>query len=75
MSIPNTAAALSSAQLQQLLQDISSGKVGFVIVKDLYRVDRNHITVGYYIEEFFPLKNMRFISVTDQFDTINDLTD
>lgn len=31
--------------------------------------------VGYYIEEFFPLKNVSFVSVTDQFDTINGLTD
>lgn len=60
---------------QQLIQDISTGKIECVIVKDLSRVGRDHITVGYYIEEFFPLKNVRFVSVTDQFDTINGLTD
>lgn len=60
---------------QQLLQDISDDKIECVIVKDLSRVGRDHITVGYYIEEFFPLKNVRFVSVTDQFDTINGLTD
>lgn len=60
---------------QQLLQDISDGKIECVIVKDLSRVGRDHITVGYYIEEFFPIKNVRFVSVTDQFDTVNGLTD
>lgn len=60
---------------QQLLQDISSGKIECVIVKDLSRVGRDHITVGYYIEEFFPMKNVRFVFVTDQFDTVNGLTD
>ena len=50
---------------QQLLQDISAGKIECVIVKDLSRVGRDHITVGYYIEEFFPTKNVRFVSVTD----------
>lgn len=60
---------------QQLLQDISAGKIECVIVKDLSRVGRDHITVGYYIEEFFPMKNVRFVSVTDQFDTVNGLTD
>lgn len=60
---------------QQLLQDISAGKIQCVIVKDLSRVGRDHITVGYYIEEFFPMKNVRFVSVTDQFDTVNGLTD
>ena len=56
---------------QQLLQDISAGKIECVVVKDLSRIGRDHITVGYYIEEFFPLKNVRFVSVTDQFDTVN----
>lgn len=60
---------------QQLLQDISAGKIECVVVKDLSRIGRDHITVGYYIEEFFPLKNVRFVSVTDQFDTVNGLTD
>lgn len=60
---------------QQLIQDISSGKIECVIVKDLSRIGRDHITVGYYIEEFFPSKNVRFVSVTDQFDTIDGLTD
>lgn len=60
---------------QQLFQDISDGKIECVIVNDLSRVGRDHITVGYYIEEFFPLKNVRFVSVTDQFDTINGLSD
>lgn len=31
--------------------------------------------VGYYIEEFFPLKNVCFVSVTDQFEITNGLTD
>lgn len=60
---------------QQLLQDISAGKIECVVVKDLSRIGRDHITVGYYIEEFFPLKNVRFVSVTNQFDTVNGLTD
>lgn len=39
---------------QQLLQDISVGKIECVIVKELFRVGRDHITAGYYIEEFYP---------------------
>src|SRR5699024_6875139 len=47
----------------------------YLTQEDLSRVGRDHITVGYYIEEFFPMKNVRFVSVTDQFDTVNGLTD
>lgn len=67
--------AFQRPAFQQLLQDISDGKIECVIVKDLSRVGRDHITIGYYIEGFFPLKNVCFVSVTDQFDTINGLTD
>lgn len=67
--------AFQRPAFQQLLQDISDGKIECVIVKDLSRIGRDHITVGYYIEEFFPMKNVRFVSVTDQFDTVNGLTD
>lgn len=67
--------AFQRPAFQQLLQDISDSKIECVIVKDLSRVGRDHITVGYYIEEFFPMKNVRFVSITDQFDTVNGLTD
>ncbi len=30
--------------------------------------------VGYYIEMFFPSKRVRFVSINDQFDTINGMT-
>ena len=54
-----------------MLSDIESGKVGCVIVKDLSRLGRNAIDTGYYIERYFPSHNVRFISVTDQFDSEN----
>ena len=56
---------------QRMLSDIESGKVGCVIVKDLSRLGRNAIDTGYYIERYFPSHNVRFISVTDQFDSEN----
>ena len=46
-------------------------KIGCVIVKDLSRLGRNAIDTGYYIERYFPSHNVRFISVTDQFDSEN----
>ena len=39
------------------------------IVKDLSRLGRNSIDTGYYIEQYFHAHNVRFIAVTDQFDT------
>lgn len=57
-----------------MLQDIEAGKIDCVIVKDLSRLGRDHITVGYYLEIFFPSKNVRFVSINDQFDTTDGIT-
>ena len=35
---------------------------------------RDYITVGYYLEIFFPSNNVRFVSINDQFDTTNGIT-
>ena len=54
---------------QQMLSDIEAGHINCVIVKDLSRLGRNSIDTGYYIEQYFYSHNVRFIAVTDQFDT------
>lgn len=54
---------------QQMLSDIEAGYIDCVIVKDLSRLGRNSIDTGYYIEQYFHAHNVRFIAVTDQFDT------
>lgn len=59
---------------REMTQDIRSGKIGCIVVKDLSRLGRDYITTGYYIEEFFPSEGIRFVSVNDHFDTIDSIT-
>lgn len=59
---------------QEMLQDIENGKIDCIVVKDLSRLGRDYITVGYYLEMFFPRENVRFVSINDQFDTIDGIT-
>lgn len=54
---------------QKMLEDIELGKINCVIVKDLSRLGRNAIDTGYYIEKYFPLHQVRFIAVNDQYDS------
>ena len=54
---------------QRLLNDIDNGFVNLVIVKDLSRFGRNYVRTGMYIDEFFPLHNVRFIAINDGIDT------
>lgn len=52
-----------------LRKDIEEGKVNLVITKDLSRLGRDYIGTGYYLEKFFPEKNVRYIAVNDGIDT------
>ena len=54
---------------KRLLEDIRDKKVNAIIVKDLSRFGRNHIEVDNYIENIFPVLNVRFISIIDGFDS------
>ena len=54
---------------RRLLTDIEAGRVDCVIVKDLSRLGRNFIDTSYYIEQYFVTHDIRFIAVTDHFDT------
>lgn len=53
----------------QLLEDIRLGRIDCVIVKDLSRFGRNYLEAGNYIEKIFPFLGVRFIAVSDGFDT------
>ena len=56
-----------------MIQDILTGKINCVIVKDLSRLGRDYISTGYYIESLFPTHGVRFVSVNDQFDTVDGI--
>ena len=59
---------------QRLLEDIRKGNINCVLVKDLSRLGRNYIEVGNYIEQIFPLFNIRFIAINDQVDSFKNPT-
>ena len=54
---------------KRMMEDVRSGKVNCIIVKDLSRFGRDYIECGKYIEKIFPQLGIRFISVNDGFDT------
>lgn len=55
----------------EMMQDIRDGRINCVIVKDLSRLGRNYVETGNYIERVFPFFDVRFIAVTDGYDSEN----
>lgn len=56
---------------KQLITDVEDGHVNIILTKDLSRLGRNYIEQGYYLEDYFPSKKVRFIAVNDNYDSIN----
>ena len=54
---------------QRMIDDIEMGYISTVIVKDMSRLGREYLQVGYYTEQYFPEHNIRFIAVNDGVDT------
>lgn len=61
-------------EFQRVLQSITDGKINCVIVKDLSRFGREHIDVGFYPEKYFPVKGVRFISINENRDSVDGVT-
>lgn len=59
-------------EFKRLIEDIENGKINCVITKDLSRLGRDYIQCGYYVEQYFPLKKVRYISILDNVDTFLD---
>lgn len=59
--------------LTKMLEDIQSGKINCVIVKDCSRLARKNSLISYYVDELFYEENIRFISLLENFDNTIDL--
>jgi len=60
---------------QRMKQDIEDSKLDCVITKDLSRLGRNFVQTGYYTDEYFPERGVRYIAINDGIDTAQDDND
>ena len=54
----------------QMMRDVETGLVDCVIVKDLSRLGRDYIEAGRLIQKTFPALCVRFIAITDHYDSL-----
>lgn len=57
-------------EFKRMMKDIEAGHVDCVIVKDLSRLGRDYIEAGRLIQKTFPTFSVRFIALTDHFDSL-----
>lgn len=53
----------------EMMEDIRTGSINCIIVKDMSRFGREYLEIANYIEKVFPFLGVRFISVNDNLDT------
>ena len=52
----------------RLMDDVRTGKIQCIMVRDLSRFGRDYVETGSYLEKIFPALGTRFISVKENFD-------
>ena len=58
----------------KMMDDIENGTINMVITKDLSRLGRDYIKTGFYLEDYFPKNNIRYVAIIDGIDTYIDST-
>ena len=57
----------------ELLDKIENGEVGTLVVKDMSRLGRDYLKVGFYTEVLFVEKGVRFIAINNGIDSANQI--
>lgn len=55
---------------QEMMADAEAGHINMIITKDLSRLGRDYIMTGYYLELIFPSKNIRYVALSDGYDSL-----
>lgn len=64
-----TGTTLDRPGFNEMIKAIEAGYISAVFVKDLSRLGRDYLKVGYYTEEFFPEHDVRLVAVSDGVDS------
>lgn len=55
---------------QKMMQAVLEEQIDCILVKDLSRLGREYIQTGRYLQEIFPKLGIRFIAITDHYDSM-----
>lgn len=64
-------ATFNRPSFKRMIDDLEKGEIHTIVVKDLSRFGRDYIETGKYLQQIFPEKNIRFISINDNYDSFS----
>lgn len=59
---------------QLLIEDVRRGLIDCIVVKDLSRFGRDHVEVEHYLQHIFPHLGVRFVAISDGYDSADAST-
>ena len=62
------------AGFETMMETVRSGRANCIVVKDLSRFGRDYVEAGNYLEHIFPFMGVRFISLSDGYDSADATT-
>lgn len=58
---------------QRMIAMVEADQIGVLLAKDMSRIGRNYLEVGFYTEILFPKHNVRFIAINSGVDSANQI--
>ena len=58
---------------QRMIALVEADQIGVLLAKDMSRIGRNYLEVGFYTEILFPKHNVRFIAINSGVDSANQM--
>lgn len=67
----HTGTVFDRPEFNRLMNDIKSGRIKCLVVRDLSRFGRDYIETGTYLEKIFPQIGLRFIAIKENYDNFD----
>ncbi len=56
-------------EFERMMNDVKTGRIECIVVKDLSRFGRNYLETGLFIENILPKLNVKLLAINDNFDS------
>lgn len=67
----HTGTVFDRPEFNRLMNDVKSGRIKCLVVRDLSRFGRDYIETGTYLERIFPQIGLRFIAIKENYDNFD----